>query len=74
MASIYKRGTKLWARIRDRAGKRAGKPTPYREGDERKAERYAAELQRIEDAARTSAAMPDSAPLTVEAYAPLHPL
>src|SRR5687767_4723770 len=72
MASIYIRGNKLWARIRDRKGKRAGRPTPYNVGDEAKAKRYADELQRVENSAKAPASEPDpAAPMTVESFARL---
>jgi hypothetical protein len=41
MASIYARGSALWCRYKNAAGKWASKNTPFTVGEERKAERYA---------------------------------
>lgn len=67
MASIYPKRGRLWARVKD--GKRwIGRATPYLEGQEAAAQRFADELQRLLDAESVAAA---TAPrdLTVEAYA-----
>lgn len=66
MASIYPRGPKLWARVKDSKGKWVAKPTPYSVGNEEKAKRFAAELQRLHDAQRVPAN--PHAPMTVEAF------
>ena len=65
MASLYKRGTKLWARLKDERGKWISKPTPYHVGDEESAQRYADEAQRILDRKRKAAA---GGTHTVEGY------
>ena len=45
MASVYKRGNKLWARLKDESGKWACEATPFRPGQEVEARRY---LRRLE--------------------------
>jgi len=54
MASVYKRRSKLWCRVRDEAGKWISKPTPYTVGEERKARRYVEAAQRKLDARRSA--------------------
>jgi len=51
MSSVYKRGNKLWARLKDESGKWSCEATPFRTGQEVEARRY---LKRLE--ARIAAA------------------
>jgi hypothetical protein len=37
MGSLYRKGAKLWARYKDESGAWCGAPTPYRPGEETKA-------------------------------------
>lgn len=67
MASIYARGSKLWARLKDEANKWISRPTPFSVGQEAEAERYADAAQRTIDGRRSAGET--SAPLTVTAYA-----
>ncbi len=63
MSSIYRRGTKLWCRVKD-GGKWLSKPTPYSVGDERKAMRYADAAERALNDANSA-----SGPMTVNRWA-----
>ena len=64
MASIYPRGNVLWCRIKDVEWER--KPTPYRVGDEAKAQRYADAAQAMIDERRAGGAITE--PVTVKSY------
>jgi len=66
MASLYKRGSRLWCRVRDEAGKWISRATPFNVGDECKARRYASAAQRKLDARREGGE--PAGPLTVTAY------
>ena len=67
---VYSKRGRLYARIKDRRDEWVGKATPYRDGDETLATRYARELQRVEDAKRAPAdSSPQDGTLTVDAYA-----
>lgn len=65
MASTYVRGVRIWARLKDEHGKWISKKTPFNVGDEAKAERYAAEVQRVLDVKRAAG----GGPLTVTVFA-----
>ena len=52
MASIYPRGRKLWARIKNEHGRWDSKPTPYYVGQEIEAREYAARAQNAADERR----------------------
>ncbi len=67
MASIYARGLVLWCRVKDESGKWKRTPTPYRKGDEVKAQRYADAAQAAIDERRAGGAT--SGPVTVKLYA-----
>jgi integrase len=70
-ASVYKRGYKWWARIKDAAWKWIGKPTPYTTSDplgKRKAKRAAELAQNEVDRQRTNGPVSIGV-LTVRAYA-----
>lgn len=67
MASIYARGNVLWCRVKDEAGDWVRKPTPYRTGDERNAQRYADAAQKAVDERRADGAT--AGPMTVNDYA-----
>jgi len=67
MASLYVKGKKLWARVK--LGKRwIGKPTPFREGEEAKAQRFANEMQRVYDERQAADGKSGERPLTVSEY------
>jgi integrase len=65
MASIYQRGDKLWARLKE-SGKWVSRPTPFAVGQEREAKRYAKKAQETIDARTASGAAPV---LTVRQFA-----
>jgi integrase len=67
MSSIYPRGGRLWMRIKE-GGKWHGRPTKYRVGSERDAERYAVRAQERIDRRSAEAPVPGG-PLTVAQYA-----
>lgn len=62
MSSIYKRGSRLYCRVKELSGKWSAERTPFVVGEEAKAVKYAADLQKGID--KTGA--PDS--MTVRAY------
>lgn len=64
MTSVFARGRKLYAKIRDAAGKWKQVATGFSVGDEKKAERWAADADR-----RVADLCGDGGPLTVAAYA-----
>ncbi len=66
MASIYRRGRRLWCRVKDESGKWTSEPTPYSVGQELEAREYAAEGQQVCDERRGAGL---EAPLTVRTYA-----
>ncbi len=66
MASIYARGDKLWARLKDETGKWVARPTPYSVGQEREAKRYVTAAQKAIDARTATGASPV---LTVRQFA-----
>lgn len=66
MASIYKRGRRLYAKLKDETGW-FGEPTPYNVGDEAKAKRFAAASQGAIDARLRGGAVIGSE--LVDAYA-----
>jgi hypothetical protein len=49
MASVYKRGNKLWARLKDESGKWSCEATPFRPGQEVEARRYLKSLAKSGD-------------------------
>lgn len=67
MASIYARGLVLWCRVKDESGKWKRTPTPYRKGDEKKAQRYADAAQAAIDERRAGGVT--TGPVTVKVYA-----
>jgi len=67
VASVYARGNVLWCRLKDESGAWVRKPTPYRSGDERNAQRYADAAQAAVDERRAGGAT--VAPMTFETYA-----
>ncbi len=69
MASVYARGNVLWCRLKSEAGQWVRKPTPFRTGDERSAQRYAAAAQAAIDERRGEGAT--TGPITVDAFADL---
>lgn len=66
MASIYARGKRLYAKVKDASGKWIPVKTEYFVGDEELAERFARELQRLQDAQRP--AQSGSGAQTLSAY------
>lgn len=68
MASIYARGKRLYAKVKNAAGKWTPVKTEYFVGEEALAERFARELQRLEDAKRpaSSSGIPTLATYTEE--------
>lgn len=69
MASVYKKGKKLWASVKDSTGEWIARPTPYAadKGLEAKAEKWARELQRLLDSEHLVSS--EANPVTVDAYA-----
>ena len=65
MSSIYVRGNRLWARLKNDLGKWVSEATPYNVGDEEKARRFAFESQRMYDLKREMG----GGPLTVARFA-----
>lgn len=65
MAFIYKRGRRLWCRVKVN-GRWESAPTPYNVGDEAKARRFATATQKDVDARKAGAA---DGPATVNRYA-----
>src|SRR3990167_6260825 len=63
---VYRRHNRLWCNLRDESGEWVKKPTPYSVGEEKKAEKYAAERQRIIDERRAAGT---EGPVTVKRYA-----
>ena len=49
MSSVYKRGNKLWARLKDESGKWSCEATPFRTGQEVEARRYLKSLAKSGD-------------------------
>jgi len=68
MASLYKRGTRLWCRVRDEAGKWISRATPFNVGDECKARRYATAAQKKVDQRRGSGDASAIGPHTVRSF------
>src|SRR3990167_8901828 len=62
---VYRRHNRLWCNLRDESGQWVKKPTPDAVGEEKKAEKYAAERQRIIDERRAAGT---EGPLTVKRY------
>jgi integrase len=72
MASVYKRGNKLWARLKDESGKWSCEATPFRPGQEVEARRYLKRLEARIAAARDvtdAAELTPGTPITVARYA-----
>lgn len=65
---IYKRGRRLWMRLKDERGLWTSKSTPYNVGDEKAATDYAKTAQKIKDSQRKAAG---DGPPTVAEYAKL---
>lgn len=66
MASIYARGARLWASIKDPSGKWTNVSTPYSTGQEDLARRYAKRLEQVNDERRLATT---KGPATVKSYA-----
>jgi integrase len=72
MASVYPRGKKLWTRYKNEEGVWRGAATPFLIGDEEKARRFGAQLERAARITREAASAAGLKPgerLTVAAYA-----
>jgi len=72
MSSVYKRGNKLWARLKDESGKWSCEATPFRTGQEVEARRYLKRLEARIAAARDvtdAAELAPGTPITVAQYA-----
>jgi integrase len=71
MASVYKRGNKLWARLKDESGKWSCEATPFRPGQEVEARRYVKRLEARISATKEitdSAGLDPGTPITVAQY------
>jgi integrase len=70
VGTVYKRRNKLWISYKDAAGERQWDPTPYRPGEEAKARKALADLERRIEAERRIGAEPEmpAGPLTVKTY------
>lgn len=66
VSSIYARGKRLWGRVKNETDKWVSIATPFNVGDEDKARRFAAEVQRSFTAKRKAS---PSGPLTVARFA-----
>jgi integrase len=64
MASIYARGSKLWCRLKNERGEWVSRKTKFEVGEERKAQRYADEAQRLIDNAEAN----PNAPQTIRSF------
>jgi integrase len=72
MGSLYLKGKKLWARYKNERGEWAGAPTPYRPGEETKAQRFLSELEATVPAkveAKSQMDLAPGEPITVARYA-----
>jgi integrase len=67
VASIYARGNVLWCRVKDEADKWISRPTPFRPGEDAKAQRYADAAQAAIDERRTGGTT--AKPMSVSEYA-----
>ena len=68
MASIYARGNKLWARLKNEAGVWTSKPTRYVVGQEAEARRYVRASQAVIDKRRKAGETAPAGPLTLRKY------
>ena len=63
---VYQRGNKLWLSYIDATGKRVRAPSPFAAGDERKAEKFLADVERQIKAEKSHA--PAGGVVTVASY------